>query len=379
MAGTAFYYPHIQFRSRKWLRTALLYYDHITRIVPEGVQPDRLERYERFSPDAAALSEEVQELTASGFIRNRAPDKATVSAVADEFLEFAATNLADPKRRQLVLPVLRRHSGWMTVNPLKLDEGLADILREMGLVRGRIHSPFDEGVDDWEMDAAAAVLYLMYLATKMADGRPLVTDNMLYQQLLFKRDAVPIEDAAMPNNSFSLVAAAFEDIIPYDLEDIPLSTLLKFRDKHGPARVKLQEQIDAMAKKIEGATDEEMLRDAVASQALLINGELEVLKAKLSQSNLACGAGLFGMSVPSYLVHIGTGGHSIVAGAVAALVSGTVAKFAFDRRITAGSSPYSYLLDVEHFLSAKSAVQHLISLNLEDPDGYDDRVECCAI
>ena len=33
---TALFYPHIHFRSRRWLRMAMLYYESISRIVPAG-------------------------------------------------------------------------------------------------------------------------------------------------------------------------------------------------------------------------------------------------------------------------------------------------------------------------------------------------------
>jgi hypothetical protein len=34
------YYPHIHFRSRRWLRMALLYDENIPRIVPPGFAPE---------------------------------------------------------------------------------------------------------------------------------------------------------------------------------------------------------------------------------------------------------------------------------------------------------------------------------------------------
>jgi hypothetical protein len=100
----------------------------------------------------------------------------------------------------------------------------------------------------------------------------------------------------------------------------------------------------------------------------------DILRSKFQQSNLTCGSGLFGISVPSYLLHIASGGHTIIAGAVAAVVSGTLAKFALDRKITAGSSPYSYLLDVESFMRKETPASELVSLNLENPDDCDERL-----
>src|SRR2546429_2436741 len=183
MSAVGMYYPHIHFRSRRWLRSALLYYDQITRIVPAGMKPDSEEEYSRFTWDAERLAYEVRELEAAGFIHNQAPDSESVTKAADEFLNFAAASLTDPARRRSVLPALHRRSPWLSVHPSKIDPGLVGVLHDLGLANKNMHDQYS----DWAVDAATGVLYLMYLADKMSNGRPLITDNPRYQKLLFKR------------------------------------------------------------------------------------------------------------------------------------------------------------------------------------------------
>src|SRR4051794_27073093 len=86
--GRALYYPYINFRSLKWLKTAALYYDGIDRIVPEDFAPG--------DPDI------VKELIdKENFIRNINPSHEVemVDRVAKDFLTFAQTVLADEQKR----------------------------------------------------------------------------------------------------------------------------------------------------------------------------------------------------------------------------------------------------------------------------------------
>src|SRR5688572_27351442 len=81
---SALYYPHIHFRSRRWLRMALLYYENISRIVPPGFEPETPDAYAYDSVPAGGLLDEVRELRALGFIRDEAPG-AALTTVSNEF------------------------------------------------------------------------------------------------------------------------------------------------------------------------------------------------------------------------------------------------------------------------------------------------------
>src|SRR5258708_3266009 len=57
----AIYYPHIQFESLGWLKAALLYWEGILRIVPDGFEP--------FDPP------EVHELATAGLVSSISPSR----------------------------------------------------------------------------------------------------------------------------------------------------------------------------------------------------------------------------------------------------------------------------------------------------------------
>jgi hypothetical protein len=375
MSTDAMYYPHIHFRSREWLRSALFYYDRITRIVPKGIEPDTVDEYSQFSPDAEALSYEVRELTAAGFIRNQAPDQMSVSETADDFLAFASNSLTDPSRRESIFRSLNRRNPWLSVHPSKIDPGLLAIFNELDLA----HKNASDRYGDWDIDAATGLLYLMYLANRMSAGRPLVTDNPRYQKLLYSyatnSNNPPLEK---PDGAFLLVAAAFESIIPSNLKDVPLRDLLKFRDNHCAERDRFANRIRSLAKDISAAKDDYELNLALNAQIAAIAEEKNVLQDKLRSNNLAFATGLFTVSVPSYILSVASHHPLVIAGAAIAAISSTLFKFALERKITLQSSPYTYLLDVERFLSPRRLASSLVTLNNIDDYDPDNRPAACS-
>ena len=95
--GHALYYPHINFRSRRWLRTAALYHDNIARIVPNGAPV----REEQWSDEQKALYEDRYALESAGFLEIEVPDANTHGRLANEFYVFAKDTLRNPVRRKL--------------------------------------------------------------------------------------------------------------------------------------------------------------------------------------------------------------------------------------------------------------------------------------
>lgn len=67
--GRAPYYPHIFPQSRLWLRTAALYHDQISRIVPAGFVPSECDRH-----GGPELLNDFEALQDAGFIEDKHPD-----------------------------------------------------------------------------------------------------------------------------------------------------------------------------------------------------------------------------------------------------------------------------------------------------------------
>src|SRR5438445_13685682 len=69
------YYPYIHFRNEEWLRTSLLYWDRMARIVPRGYPPHD-------SPTVKRLMDDFD------FIDNMDPDYGILDAVGRPFIEL---------------------------------------------------------------------------------------------------------------------------------------------------------------------------------------------------------------------------------------------------------------------------------------------------
>jgi hypothetical protein len=98
-AKAGLFYPHIHFRSREWLRSSILYYDKLSRIVPRGVLVDRVHWYGEFMTHSQAeeIVRDVDALKASGFLNDESPE-AILGEVSQEFSAFLETALSNPER-----------------------------------------------------------------------------------------------------------------------------------------------------------------------------------------------------------------------------------------------------------------------------------------
>jgi len=92
--GRALYYPYINIRNEKWLKTAALFYKGIDRIVPESFAP-------KDSDTIRAL------IDSDGFVRNVDPRRAARN-VAYYFKDFAKRKLLDKSSNNDFFPFSRK-------------------------------------------------------------------------------------------------------------------------------------------------------------------------------------------------------------------------------------------------------------------------------
>jgi hypothetical protein len=135
----AIYYPHIQFESLGWLKAALLYWEGILRIVPDGFEP--------FDPP------EVHELATAGLISSISPSRYLESVrrlFAARLDELLATHLGHSWG-------LDRESGAL-IHIAEIEPGLLQALQARGLAAA---------AGEWaSMSPELATLYKITLATE---------------------------------------------------------------------------------------------------------------------------------------------------------------------------------------------------------------------
>src|SRR5574338_782220 len=182
---SALYYPFINFRSESWLKRAILHWDVIWRIAPQGHESlDPPQYWETQPSDLYALEDR-------GIVRRYAPGpaEAAVTSVWEELIQSDGDALArdfalDLDRREAIpdgaeelpngllsSPIRRlRGVGWM-FNP-KMPPPIFDRFAALGvLVRGE-----ERGAPHWSaLDERLLDAYMTTLANQIIGERPIDT------------------------------------------------------------------------------------------------------------------------------------------------------------------------------------------------------------
>src|SRR4051812_31766568 len=209
--GRALYYPYINFRSLKWLKTAALYYEGIDRIVPEDFAPN--------DPDI------VKELIEKeNFIRNFSPthEVEMVDLVAKDFLNFAETVLIDEQKRAALIKkigvTIPKTSDGFKIHSLKMAEELKEQLPKIGLA----HRSEVQGNEDWfEFEPITGALYMTCLSNFLASLKhlPIVTDDPLFLPLI--RGIQLDQYKGLPDLGETLASLVIESVVPENIDSIP--------------------------------------------------------------------------------------------------------------------------------------------------------------
>lgn len=368
----ALYYPHIHFRSRAWLRGALLYYDQLSRIVPAGLEVDARSFYADFMGDPDPLLSDIRALAADGFLVEDPPEP-HVGTMASDFFDFAMEHLRDESKRARLVPILANRKAFYAIHPAKIDADLAKVLIELQLA----HRTQGDAYSDLEIEPVTGGLYMLFLASRIAGRRDLVTDSSIYQSLMYT--PLPGRTMRLPSKGdreFRLATAVIKTVVPVSLETMPLDTLLRVREDLAGQRTRFQDRIAVIAKGLENATDEGDLQAAIEAHQRELNDEYEELKDRLSSADLALMTGLFSVSVPTW-VTAGWGLNvthfsPLLVGAGVVAVSGIVMKNIFDRRASQRSSTATYVLSLRKRLGALPMAESIVTLNLADIESDDD-------
>jgi hypothetical protein len=365
---TALYYPWIEIRNEKWLKTSILYWDTIRTITPRTL--DR--------PYGTDLSRQLED---EGFLQPLyvAPDFEVVKAVAEDFLTFLET---DQAKRLLYTQKDGHHPTY--IHPDKLPRALEDIehihpdklpyeLRRMF----EFEDVERRGVRGWyRASEPLAAYYMTLLATRLAneigaslateqgaaDGLSLVvkSGNVLPNPTMNYRDArrwrgrrryidhlPPIELAEGALATLALEGVGFEPTASLD-------KLLKFRRTHSAELGRFRAAIGTLASGIDTSVSLDAARQQIwDTYKNELEPAVEELKSALTGSRikflsdtllkttfLSAGStsllAAVGLSVPQALL-VGAGVSLVAMGIM----------YDLNRRTNYQNSPYAYLLNLQ--------------------------------
>jgi hypothetical protein len=358
----ALYYPWIEVRDEKWLRTACLYWDKIHTIVPSSLNKPYSKRLSRELEDAGVLEPlrvhsrrpEIEALTADvlayldsqeamELMLKRSPGR--LSRIHLEKLPYSLRHLsrlhADKMAweiRERLSRIGRSHGEWLDLNP-----EFADFY--MTLLASRLAEQRGFGL----LTASVAADRLANTARSGSRGWNLrLSDDRLIRPKLQDRSA------RVPR---SLIEGTIVDLVLDGLTiapNVPLKTLLAFRSQYADELGRLRKKIGELTSQVPEQTSLEAARqhsqDIVKNEVMPALGDLRaalkgqrirtlsegLLKVSFLSAAPTSALVMAGLAVPTALL-VGAG-ISLTAAAVL---------HSEDKRQLRRENTFSYLLAVE--------------------------------
>jgi hypothetical protein len=270
--SSALYYPHMDIKNERWLRSAALFWDSIRTIVPESHR----------EPYSSPFARELNDMGVLVPVRVSS-DMDEIEALTDTVLDF----LTDPATAGVMLandPETGGTLGDVQVSHKLLSE-LANI-HPMKLPRKiRLHL---ERTDDggWlEVDRAFRNFYMTLLATRLADrlGLGLVTESSMADQLAIavhkgkplgssetpqRRTVGSHYDASGPRRVLpsGVAPGLLFDLVVQSIElpqDIAAKDLLKVKNDHREELAVFRREISRLTAELPEGASVEALREFV--------------------------------------------------------------------------------------------------------------------
>jgi len=216
------YYPHIEFQNEAWVKSSLLLWDHVYRIVPDGYVPND--------------SDEIKALVDEDLVRNIRLDDNDRSVTFEEFLK-----LCDKIEKNMPAGLIP--SDEDRIHPGKIDDRLYPYLDLIG------EHFVDE--DRWlHLSKELARGYMFKLSQVVARGRNLSrgTDDV---------DAWSINPYFTENANFSdflqdpeakgfFCSVTLEDVVPQNIGEVSSKELISFVNSRKEERKMLREKFDEL-------------------------------------------------------------------------------------------------------------------------------------
>ena len=216
------YYPHIEFQNEAWVKSSLLLWDHVYRIVPENYIPSD--------------SDEIKALIDEDLIRNIKLDDKDKAETFDEFL-----TLCDVIKSHIQVDFIP--SDEDRIHPGKIDKRLYPFLDLIG----------DHLIDDNKW---------LYLPKELARGYMFKLSQVVARIRNLNRgtddlDAWSINPYFCENANFGgflqdstaegfLCSVTLEDVVPQNIGEVDTRELISFVKKRKDERKLLREKFDEL-------------------------------------------------------------------------------------------------------------------------------------
>lgn len=335
MRDSVLYYPHIEIHNERWLKSALLLWDNIYRIVPPDYTPKD--------------SDEIRNACDTGLLRSVLLEREDMRGITQDF-----QNLIDNIEYK---PAGLEYDELAYLHPEKIDSTLYPALEKYAVDES------EEGFIALPKEVVRG--YMFFLSTEVAKRRRLsrcTDDQYSFAVSPYFSEATNFDDYLYNQEALGFYSSLIlDDILPFDIDSIPMEKIIKSSD---------QSKDEREAFKIELQNFSEQLHtcESIDHGKAILNdfkNDLEKAKANLKASqgflNRTDVGSFVSMGVPTsagvYGALLGAGGDpfglysistSVLIGAVAAYTD-------YRKAYSAQNNPSgaAYLISLEkQFLSA---------------------------
>ena len=373
--SNALYYPHIDIRNFNWLKTATLFWDSISTIVPSSQSKPYLTCDTEFLSDIGFLRP-IHVNSTSPFVVGIEDTIIELMSSPKFFNEFFFSDTADrqviyeekmsDELRQKIKEAFGVYTDKFSYKVRdKLHQALED---RIGIYNSKIshrlnkhlefllyeYPHFIEG-DRFYLSSKFAYVYMTALANHICENKflGLVTDNNTYHEYAnsFKLN----NSAGVVSNHSNIGQGLLLDLIIEDLKicpDTSFDDLMKFKKKHKDELTSFRVKLAELTQSVSADKPIGLMRSEIADIYKVFEAEYNNLKKALRSKNIKWVANNF-LKVETFVAGtVGTAlaglpfGVSLLAGAGASAIV-SVVNYNLDKSNQLRDNPYSYLLTVD--------------------------------
>ncbi|WP_290526875.1 DUF6236 family protein [Alistipes sp.] len=349
----ALYYPTIDITNEQWLKTAILYWDEISTIVPSSIDHPYRQRTTQFLADEGVIR--------PLFVNS---DMDLIDGLTDDVLNYLNSNEG--------YQVLTHTENGAAIHPQKLPREIREIYRihpaKMPyILRDQLQGYMDR--DGWfHINGSFANFYMTLLTNRLCEqyGIAPLTDNTYTsnfsnlarldnQVAVYNHWDYPWRDCHIRNRGHQLAQGILMDLSFNGItisDEVSINDILKFKRQHQNELGLFRTNIENLTKNIPVDATIEQIRQQVHD--IYVNQFLpgyNDLKKSLSGAGIKWVANNFmkisffatgGTALPTALLGLSIPS-ALLAGAVASVIS-SVVLYNAEKQDTLRHNPYSYLL-----------------------------------
>lgn len=357
--GHALYYPHINLTNKNWVKHALLFWDNISRIVPQAVDPSDSEDIIKIKFESGFINDYRPEIYDTSnafqdFSRELRPILESDNFFNERFFERERNRrhyTRDYHDRRRFFSDMVQHSGTY-IHVQKMEPRLKDYLFEIGIA-----IPGENGWEDWvKIDNEIGMLYMTYFAKSISKNKslPIVTDveQSFSASLYFES---PINSDHNNQFEYKLGNLLIETIVPKNINDVPLDKILDIRRKYDDERTAFFNEISNLSNSITGLDNGSALKDALNLHSKIILKETQNLEKLYNTHKIETASKFLSISLPTTIAslteYVPNEAKPFVAagGVLFGLVS--AANSVKKEKLELKENPKSYLLNLKSELS----------------------------